>query len=102
MNEIEQVISGLERLSLLAQLRDKVIAARDIDRRECGNCYFWMKSRDCPRERNVNGATRGPSCSEPACGKFQIEQRVLDLKAHRVREAFAFAERYDLPTPPRT
>lgn len=99
MSDLDEVISGMERLSLLAQLRDKVTIALAVDRRECGNCYFWMKSRDCPREHNVNGQTRGPSCSDVACGKFKIQDRVLELKKQRVAEAVSFAEKHSLPIP---
>lgn len=37
----------------------------------CGSCFFWMKSRDCPREHNVNGYNRGPSMSASPCSKFK-------------------------------
>jgi hypothetical protein len=37
----------------------------------CGGCYFWMKSNDCPRERNINGWNKGPSMSDIKCDKFQ-------------------------------
>lgn len=39
----------------------------------CGACQHWMKSRDCPAERNVNGFSRGPSMNSPPCGKFNPE-----------------------------
>ena len=38
--------------------------------RTCGDCYSWMKSRECPREKNVGGISRGPSCKEPICKQF--------------------------------
>ena len=37
----------------------------------CGECHWWMKSRDCPREHNVNGISRGPSCDDATCDKFR-------------------------------
>lgn len=40
---------------------------------KCGECYWWMKSRDCPREHNVRGMSRGPSCDDGACPKFQAK-----------------------------
>ncbi len=40
-------------------------------RPRCGNCYFWLKSRDCPREKNVNGQSRGPSCNGSPCEKYR-------------------------------
>lgn len=36
----------------------------------CGECKHWMKSRECPREHNVNGMSRGPSCGAAVCDKF--------------------------------
>ena len=42
---------------------------------ECGACQHWMKSRDCPRETNVNGRNRGPSMKAPICSKFLINRR---------------------------
>lgn len=36
----------------------------------CGECSKWMKSRECPREKNVNGWTRGPSSGDVTCDSF--------------------------------
>lgn len=36
----------------------------------CGDCDKWMKSRQCPREHNVRGQSRGPSCEGMPCGQF--------------------------------
>jgi len=38
--------------------------------RRCGDCRKWMKSRECPRERNVNGRNQGPSGEAPTCNQF--------------------------------
>jgi hypothetical protein len=37
----------------------------------CGHCVHWMKSRECPRETNVKGWNRGPSCDALPCDKFE-------------------------------
>lgn len=37
---------------------------------KCGECSYWMKSAFCPREHNVKGMSRGPSCADSACSKF--------------------------------
>lgn len=50
--------------------RDELDVLRNLSRRECGNCDKWMKSRECPREHNVKGMSRGPSCKGLACGSF--------------------------------
>lgn len=99
MSKIDQVINGLERISAMAQLRDKVIYARQAERNHCGSCQHWMKSRDCPRERNVNGMSRGPSSGDYPCGKFAITDSALDLRKERWAEAASFAEKYSLPVP---
>ena len=39
----------------------------------CGECYWWMKSHDCPREHNVKGMSRGPSCNDATCNKFKAK-----------------------------
>jgi hypothetical protein len=36
----------------------------------CGDCDKWMKSRECPKEHNVNGQTTGPSNDEIKCNQF--------------------------------
>lgn len=38
--------------------------------RGCGHCDKWMKSRVCPRERNVNGRNHGPSMKDPVCSQY--------------------------------
>ena len=44
---------------------------RENSRRKCGGCFYWMKSRQCPKERNVNGWNRGPSMNGAICSKFE-------------------------------
>jgi hypothetical protein len=46
----------------------------------CGDCSRWMKSRECPRERNVNGWNRGPSCEDVPCGIFSEDGRSTRLR----------------------
>lgn len=59
------------RKELLAQIR-KVT---------CGDCQHWMKSRECPRERNVGGFSRGPSMNGPICEKFSETPQSVELRA---------------------
>jgi hypothetical protein len=47
------------------------LALREKYLRKCGDCDKWMKSRECPRERNVNGMSRGPSCNDYQCDAFK-------------------------------
>jgi len=57
----------------------------------CGECYFWMKSRDCPRERNINGMSRGPSCDDSTCDRFKAKD--ADTEA-RIAERWKPAAEY--------
>lgn len=71
MNDMDRIAAPLQRLSELAQRRDKERELRRWAAPSCGGCYWWMKSRDCPREHNVNGMTRGPSADALPCAKFK-------------------------------
>lgn len=57
----------------------------------CGECYWWMKSSDCPREHNVKGMSRGPSCKDPTCDKFKAKDAET---AARVAERWKPAEAF--------
>lgn len=52
------------------QRREELATLKRQATPHCGDCYYWMKSRDCPRERNVNGMSRGPSSGGLPCVKF--------------------------------
>ena len=41
----------------------------------CGHCSHWMKSSECPKEINVNGYNRGPSCNTIACDNFKSTEK---------------------------
>lgn len=56
--------------------------------RRCGDCDLWMKSRDCPREHNVNGRNHGPSCADPICFKF-VEDRFATKRRTELKEKLA-------------
>ena len=36
----------------------------------CGDCYKWMHSGECPREKRVKGRRVGPSCNEYICNQY--------------------------------
>lgn len=97
MSQIERVIDGMQRMSLLAQLRDKVAYAHRAP--QCGDCHWWMKSRDCPREKNVGGMTRGPSAGGTPCNKYQETEASKQITKDRVTDAVDFARKYGLPVP---
>ena len=99
-DRIDAAITAMNRISLLAQLRDKITAAMQTDRKECGSCQDWMKSGNCPRETLVNDRWVGPSMKDAGCNQFRVERYILELKANRIAEAVAFAKFYGLPAPP--
>lgn len=55
-----------QRLHKMRQLRADIAKIGN----RCGDCNKWMKSSQCPREKNVNGRNRGPSCDDYKCGQF--------------------------------
>jgi hypothetical protein len=47
----------------------------------CGDCEKWMKSRECPQERNVHGISRGPSMAGIKCVQFVESPRATKRRA---------------------
>lgn len=97
--DFDKAISALDKISQIGQLRDLVFYALDAAKPRCGNCYFWMKSRDCPREHNVKGISRGPSSGENPCPKYRITHQASGLIRKRTDEAVVFAKQHGLPIP---
>lgn len=56
--------TALHRQARIVELNAEIAKVR------CGDCSHWMKSRECPRERNVNGWNHGPSCEDLPCQLF--------------------------------
>lgn len=54
----------------------------------CGDCDRWMKSSECPAEKNVNGMSRGPSSGARICPSFTIADSAIRHKA-RLAEQIA-------------
>lgn len=71
MDQWDRVAAPLQRLSELAQRKDEERRLSAAMQARCGHCFWWMKSRNCPREHNVNGMTRGPDAGGTPCGKFE-------------------------------
>lgn len=75
LNEVEAIVDALIQASRAViredQRRAELHRLWDASRSRCGNCFFWMKSSLCPKEHNVNGYARGPSCNGMACEKFE-------------------------------
>jgi hypothetical protein len=99
-NDLDRAVSAFGKLSLLAQLRDKVVYAEEAFKPRCGDCEHWMKSNACPREHpDLSGYRKGPSCNAPPCAKFQVTQSSIAIARKRTNEAIAFAQKHDLPMP---
>jgi len=82
-----------QRLAKVQQLKAEI--AKPL---RCGDCYWWMKSRDCPRERNVNGRNRGPSMNDWPCGKMQETADSIERREKHKAELAALQH----PHPDRT
>lgn len=99
--QFDRAIDALGRVSLLAQLQDKVVELSRTGRRECGNCEHWMKRVICPHEPGIGSGKLGPSCGSLACGKFEMKASTKRLIDERFKDALDFAEKHGLPIPPR-
>lgn len=68
--EIWEWAGALSRASQLADdIRKTQNALLKLGTR-CGDCNKWMKSRECPAERNVNGRNHGPSSETFKCSQY--------------------------------
>jgi hypothetical protein len=72
-DEVNDVLSGFARLSAISKLCEDIKYLRRWTELRCGNCDHWMKSRVCPKEKNVNGRNKGPSMNEFACELFSLK-----------------------------
>ncbi|MCL8299415.1 hypothetical protein [Pseudomonas mosselii] len=70
-DQIDKMIDVLCAASNLAHLKSERARIQSRAKPRCGNCDHWMKSRECPAEKNVNGMSRGPSCEGFACAQFK-------------------------------
>ena len=86
----DALISAAGHCARIDGLRSKARSKDESGRACCGHCNHWMKSRQCPKERNVNGYSRGPSmnglpCSlyaeDPAAEAYRQEARALRAEA---------------------
>lgn len=100
MGDVDRIFGAFDQLSRLAQLRYLVSYALKAGERRCGDCYYWMKSRECPREHaDGSGFSRGPSSGGLPCSKFNITQGSIDVQKSRIASAIEFAKQHNLPIP---
>lgn len=62
----DKMSAHTQRLHEIRTLRAKLLETGN----RCGDCTKWMKSRECPAERNVGGMSRGPSAGSMKCGAY--------------------------------
>lgn len=81
-----------ERVHLLDRIRD--VSADVRAPRRCGGCRAWM-TKSCPREThsNVSGRSAGPAMNAPACGRYDEQSRVTELRDGRSAELTALKGR---------
>lgn len=104
--EVERALAPFERMSRIADLQAELRQVSQDGSRRCGNCFWWMKSNDCPQERNVNGYSRGPNCNSSraiTCNKYEQTQRSRGLFESRMGELKQKADALgvDIGWPPR-
>ena len=88
---MSEAVEFFDTLLKADEMRQIGLALRQAERdlkasktKTCGRCYWWMKSNDCPQERNVRGRNRGPSSSDTRatyCQKFHRSTRAEELTA---------------------
>lgn len=74
VQEFDAILNAVLDIGRIGQVRDlrrRIVGLRQI---HCGDCSHWMKSSQCPKERNVNGRNRGPSCEDRICEKFEHDK----------------------------
>lgn len=95
--DIRNLFGAFERVAVAVQMDEKKRELRVKLHRigtTCGDCSKWMKSSQCPAERNVNGRNVGPSMNAPRCAAFnesseattsraEMKARIAELEAGR-------------------
>src|SRR6185312_17104093 len=87
----DALVEATGRVAALMVLQDKLNEMHRTDKKCCGNCEHWMKSSECPAERNIGGYTRGPSCDDFTCDQYLLKPWVIELKNKRKADCISFA-----------
>ncbi len=98
-DDLDRMIGAFDYLSLLADFKTRVGNVQKLTVPRCGSCKDWMKSKICPRERNVNGWNKGPHMNDTPCDQFQWKPSSLELIGRQIEDLVVFAEINDLPAP---
>ncbi len=73
----DAAIEASRRLNAEDARQKELLHLRENARNKCGSCDKWMKSSQCPREQNVNGWNKGPSCNDLPCFQFESSREHL-------------------------
>ena len=91
MSDVMDGILDWDTRNQLARLtREAHVAVRKSKEPTCGKCYWHMKSKDCPQERNIRGMSRGPSMGSllaRSCGKYQRDKFADEHTSRLERDA---------------
>ena len=87
-DEVNNVLSGFQRLSAITQLMSKINDLQRWTNKRCGNCDMWMCSNSCPKEKNINGRNKGPSMNEYGCDKFSLKLYQIKYYNDECQELF--------------
>lgn len=80
-----QASREVHRQDEIKRLRDEISQIGKV----CGDCDHWMKSRECPRERNIKGISCGPSMNESICGSFKESASAAERRSMLVAQRAA-------------
>lgn len=76
----DKLSKATEKAHRVRRVRESILNANQT----CGSCKKWI-TRECPRERNVNGTNYGPSMNSLKCDLFAMKefdrQRIDALEA---------------------
>lgn len=77
-DEFDNILSAFGKMSDLLHKRDELFRLHTQNnklKKECGSCYNWMKTSQCPKEASGIKV----SCGMPICDKFQMDVSTSNL-----------------------
>ena len=89
MNEYDAIIDAVVQVGKRQLLTAEVVRLQcEIVRvgNACGDCNKWMKSSECPLERNVNGYNRGPHMNHAICGSFAEKPWATERRSELIQK----------------
>ena len=81
----ESMLAADRAMQRAVRINDLRVEIASIGKR-CGDCDKWMKSSECPKEHNVNGMTRGPSCGAFKCSEYVEKKFATEFREKKAAE----------------